>query len=419
MTKQEIFDQVVTIMGRDSSTKKDKQGADPVIYREQIDETMTEKEFARLVNRYLNTFGVLGHVAFFDTSLDKFYGFSVRPYQESLFVTVTAEGTGFEVGDEIKALDGQTIAAYYESHQDEFASPTPERQTMSWRSLVGEAKKVTVLRNGQEVTVQPSPQRMPQSTPFEWMWLNEETVYLKLENFSDEVAINQLYQEAFPAIEKSKYLIIDVRVNNGGSDGLFLPLLKYTLPRGENVRSVDTDEDGMEILYTDFNVDVRLKQFDEDLASPDLSPEHRTLIEEMKAQLLAHRGKGYVTYDLGDDSDWLYGIIGQAKSPERIIVLSDVLCGSSGDSFVHAMKLMPKVTVLGRPTMGIMDYSNVCRAQLDQYCLIFPTSRMLSIDEGRGTTDKGIEPDIYIEWTPEHLVRDVDLEQALALLGAE
>ena len=33
---------------------------------------------------------------------------------------------------------------------------------------------------------------------------------------------------------------------------------------------------------------------------------------------------------------------------------------------------------------------------------MFPTSRCLSVDQGRGMTDKGVEPDIEIPWTPAH-----------------
>jgi len=47
------------------------------------------------------------------------------------------------------------------------------------------------------------------------------------------------------------------------------------------------------------------------------------------------------------------------------------------------------------------------------YELLFPTSRDTRIDQGKGMNDKGVEPDILIPWTPEHLERDVDLEECL------
>ncbi|WP_238385946.1 S41 family peptidase [Streptococcus sp. S784/96/1] len=66
--------------------------------------------------------------------------------------------------------------------------------------------------------------------------LDNETVYLKMENFSDEGAISTLYQESKQAIENSINLIIDVRTNHGGSDSLYWPLFNYTLGLGEFTR---------------------------------------------------------------------------------------------------------------------------------------------------------------------------------------
>lgn len=180
----------------------------------------------------------------------------------------------------------------------------------------------------------------------------------------------------------------------------------------------DLPDDGVrqEFLYTERNVDLRLEQFENDLSSPNITDETKRLIEEFASLLKANRGKGYVVYDSDKDSSAFFtSFIGQAL-PKRVVVLSDVYCGSSGDSFVSIMKQMPKVTVMGRPTMGINDYSNCCVLPLDDYHLIFPTSRLLTIDQGEGQTDRGIEPDIVIPWTPEHLERDVDLEEAMIFL---
>ncbi len=69
-----------------------------------------------------------------------------------------------------------------------------------------------------------------------------------------------------------------------------------------------------------------------------------------------------------------------------------------------------------RPTQGILDYSNVAYALFDEYALVYPTSRLLALDCGKGMMGKGVPVDEYIAWTPEHLVRDVDLENVLEKL---
>ena len=169
----------------------------------------------------------------------------------------------------------------------------------------------------------------------------------------------------------------------------------------------------MEILYTDRNVDLRQQLMQNILKDPNLSAETHQIIKEFLKELEENRGKGYVLYgDEDSNQNFLPDVLGLAR-PEKVFVLADVTCGSSGDNFVDTMKKMPKVTVLGRPTMGILDYSNCCVKDFGDYELLFPTSRDTRIDQGKGMNDKGVEPDILIPWTPAHLERDVDLEECL------
>ncbi|MEN8702209.1 S41 family peptidase [Bacillus infantis] len=96
------------------------------------------------------------------------------------------------------------------------------------------------------------------------------------------------------------------------------------------------------------------------------------------------------------------------------------MCGSSGDSFVELCKKSSKVRVIGRPTKGLNDYANLISKKWDNgFEFMYPTSRLSRIDRGMGMTGKGIEPDLYVPWTPEHLERDADLEKALEWLALE
>ena len=146
----------------------------------------------------------------------------------------------------------------------------------------------------------------------------------------------------------------------------------------------------------------------------EISPETIKLLEEMKEELLRHRGKGYVPYQ--HESEEFFPEVRGGRYPERIFVLSDIYCVSSGDNFVQMMKQFKKVTVVGRPTLGILDYSNCCTVDYGDYRLMFPTSRCLSLDQGKGMTDQGVLPDIEIPWTPSHFERDVDLDKCLELI---
>ena len=420
MKKLAIFDEVVTILREDSSTKKDIAGADPALFRERISEDMPEAEFLYTMHAYLASFGILSHLSFYPKG-KPVLGFRLRRYENALYVLDAKGGTGLQKGDRIEKLDGIPLSDYYQQHQEFFVSSSPERQYLDWGLLVKVAQSIEVVRQGEllQLTVGDAVESFDK-TGFEAYFIQPDTYYLKMENFHDEAAIGALYQEALPEMTRAKYVIIDVRINHGGSDSLYFPLFPYALPAGQKFKDLEADEGfGMEILYTKTNVAHRLKQFEAFLKDPALSPESRKMIEEFSEDLLANQDKGYLTYgeDSADSEDTFSRFVGLEEAPEKIVLLADVTCGSSGDNFVDIMKKMPKVTVIGRPTLGILDYSNCCVADFGDYELLYPTSRSLAIDAGCGMTDIGVLPDIEVPWKPEHLTRDIDLEVALSYLG--
>lgn len=419
MTKEEIFDQVVSVVRQDSSTKKDLEGADPEIYRQQISEDMSDDDFIFLVQSYLGSFGVLAHLGFRLKSDSRRAGFSLRYYEGKLYVTEAEVETGLVKGDCLTHLGGQSITACQDLYADFLTSKKPDYQFMLWRQLALKLGRVTLLRQGDEKSLDLKWLTSEKSSnAFTWKQITPDTVYLKLENFWDEAKIQSLYAESKDAILSSHNLIIDVRVNSGGSDVNYYPFLSYGLPAGKGFADVERGEDfSMEILYTERNVDLRLAMMEEELQSPHLTEDIRAFIESFISDLKVNRGKGFVRYESDDEEDCPDKHLRGSEFPKQVVLLSDVMCGSSGDNFVSTMKGLPKVTVIGRGTMGILDYSNCCYLDLDDYRLTFPTSRWLAIDANKGMTDRGIEPDIWIPWTPEHLAYDVDLERALAFLG--
>ncbi len=94
-------------------------------------------------------------------------------------------------------------------------------------------------------------------------------------------------------------------------------------------------------------------------------------------------------------------------------------CKDLKDSFVYIFAMLPKVTTIGRPTMGIQDYSNVMFVSFDEYNFVYPTSRLLSLDQGHGMTGRGVMVEHYIPWTPEHITKNVNLDYCLSLISKE
>ena len=337
MKKTAIFEDVVSIMTHDSSTSKDRKGCDPEPFRENITDDMTDDAFLYQVKAYLASFGVIGHVSFRDKKASQ-KGFLLRINGQKLYVEEANEDTGLQVGDQILALDGSDLEQVASLHKDYFISKTPERHYREWADLVSQSKRVTLLREGVEKTIEVAPSREPIQDQIFWKRLDDEILYLRLDNFMDEGAISRVYQECLPMMTEVKFLLIDVR----------------------------------------------------------------------------HRGKGYVPYQ--QESEEFFPEVRGGQYPEQIFILSDIYCASSGDNFVQMMKQFKKVTVVGRPTLGILDYSNCCTVDYGDYRVMFPTSRCLSLDQGKGMTDQGVEPDIEVPWSPDHFERDVDLDKCLELI---
>ena len=413
MKKTDIFKDIVWIMTHDSSTVKDRKGCNPQPFLEKITDNMTEQEFLYQVRTYLASFGIIGHISFHDKKSGP-KGFLLRISEQEMFVEEANQDTGLQVGDRILSLDGMSLEQVALQHPNYFISLTPERRYREWADLLLMAEQVTVLRDGREMSITVRASQQAQKAQIFWKELESDILYLRLDNFMDEEAINRLYQECLQKIAETETLIIDVRYNNGGTDSLYFPLLHLGLEEGKGYDTLDLQDDGMEILYTEGNVNRRLKDFETWLQQENISPDTVKLIEDFRNNLLQNRGKGYVRYQ--DDQDELFPGVKGGHYPEQIFVLSDIYCASSGDNFVKMMKDFKKVTVIGRPTLGILDYSNCCKVDYDDYFLMFPTSRWLAIDKGKGMTDKGVLPDIEVPWTPAHFERDVDLDKCLGLI---
>lgn len=278
MKKTAIFEDVVSIMTHDSSTSKDRKGCDPEPFRENITDDMTDDAFLYQVKAYLASFGVIGHVSFRDKKASQ-KGFLLRINGQKLYVEEANEDTGLQVGDQILALDGSELDQIASLHKAYFISKTPERHYREWADLVSQSTSVTLLREGKEKTIKVVPSREPIQDQIFWKRLDDEILYLRLDNFMDEGAISRVYQECLPMMTEVKFLLIDVRRNSGGTDSLYLPLLHLGLEKDQGYDSLDWDDDGMEILYTERNVDLRLKDFEDWMHRKKLVPKQLSYLK--------------------------------------------------------------------------------------------------------------------------------------------
>ncbi len=417
MKKSEILKQVAEVMKNDAACCKDKKNETFAKYELLIKEEMSENEFLLTVNSYLSTFGLTGHL-FFKKQGHKGLPFRVQRYGDVLYVTDVTKDSLPGIGDRIVEINGGSVKAFYEKYEECFFQEPEERQTPHWNFILKYADEIGYISESENDVKHWKVKLFDWDnvkSPYIFKKITPSVVYLRMDDFVDSTGISSLLDENDFELRTTKNFIIDVRGNGGGNSFSYYPLLKYCLPKGKKLGDLGMTDNGVlgygqEILYSERNCDVRIEIIEE-MMQKNLSKSDEDIFKQAIRELRELRGKGFIKETEQDDCD----IVGDSDV-ENVVILTDSSCCSAGDAFVYLFKMLPKVRVFGRPTQGVLDYSNVAYALFDEYALVYPTSRLISLDYGKGMMGKGVPVDEYITWTPEHLERDVDLEYVLKKL---
>ncbi|WP_164670823.1 S41 family peptidase [Virgibacillus doumboii] len=417
----EIFNEIVSILHNDYSGCMDKKGQDnPEFFRNKIileQDNMTDEKFTEIVQDYLLDFKDL-HMTFRNAAQSEKpvqdVGFSVRRYEDLLYVVSAEKETKVKPGFSISELDGKGISELAGVHKRRLMETKAERE--NWSGILPLYQNALVKdESGNTFNLPLSKYDKEAFIPeYSIRKISESLLYMKLTDFMNHAEISSLIKDNDDLLSSRENLIIDVRVNKGGSDLAYFELLPY-LFEGDEIDLTSFDEGVMLTNCTDRNVDLRREMLHGVLSSVD-DETSRNQIESLINEMEKHRGKGFVDIDFGKSGEDF--LLKTKSGPEKVILLTDVYCGSSGDSFVEVCKNSSKVTVIGRPTLGLNDYSNLAIMRWrDTFELWYPTSKLSIVDEGKGMSGVGIQPDMYIPWTPEHIEIDLDYKRALDLLG--
>lgn len=413
MTRCEIFDDVARVMREDASFCKDLKGGDAKKYRALVREDMSDKEFLFLVNRYLATFKLVAHLGFEKRSGNNFVPCLFRQYKGELYVVTAPKESAIKSGHKVVAADGLTIDELTKKYPEFFFEECEDRRGIIWGKFLSFFDELTLQSPTEQYKVKlPLEGELPLEG-YKFSKLRDDVCYLLFDDFAQEKPIVNLIDEHSDEIIKSRYLVIDVRNNGGGLDTAFLPLLKFCLKEKDDLcGAAILPEEKNEFNYTVNNATERIKllEYYRKVAAKENLP----LFDREIALNKALSGKGFAREENGEECT--YPLQG-TKFPERVFVVTDCNCGSSGDSFVQVVSPLDKVTVVGRPTMGILDYSNLAFKEYGDFCLLYPTSRRIAIDKGGAMGGKGIPVDIFVPWTPEFLQKDKDLEKVFDLIN--
>lgn len=402
----EIFNDIVEIMHKDYSGFMDKSGVDnPELYKALINNDMEAREFISLVREYLLPFNDY-HLIFTGNNIDDFNnGFSVRRYTDELYVIKENGESGLELADSIIRIDSLSISQLEEKYSLYLHGEINERQ--NWKEVIKKSSVCLVKR--EDKTFEYYLKRFNKvnyKSKYTYEKLNNDIGIMTLSDFNDEGAISRLIDKNKEDLSKRDYLIIDVRNNSGGTDTAYFKLLNYIFSRNVSLNELLQNET-MSINYTKRNCKSRIEMLNEYLKS-NLDKDTKKIIKMMLNSCEINIGKGFIKEDIDFDFQ-----IDGTSIPSKVIVLSDYYCGSSGDSFVNLCKKSDKVTIVGRNTMGVTDYSNLAISDYVDFQFMYPTSRLDAIDKGEGLTGKGVQVDIHIPWTNEFINEDIDMKYVL------
>jgi hypothetical protein len=196
--------------------------------------------------------------------------------------------------------------------------------------------------------------------------------------------------------------IVDVRGNTGGSDSSYEPLLPWLL-------SDETVTAGAEWLATPANIRGQ-EQACARFAPGDAQCESYT--KEAVARMRSVASGNYVAQD--DFGDLKFERIKQREwpRPSRVAILIDGRCGSSCEEFVLVARQSFNVKVIGRPTFGSLDYSNLRPYDLPsgKRVLWYATSRSLRLPD-YSVDVAGIPPDVYLPLRDDDAIGEKEVQR--------
>ena len=382
----EIFKEVVDIMRIDSSTCRD-MGAGPFCkYQCMINDLMSRKQFVKVMKMYISEFSLPGHLKFTDATMGNI-DYKIIREENCLRVTTSARDSLLKKDDIIIKIDGKSIIDTATENRVFLMNEPNDRQTDLWWQILMFSSEVTVVRDYVQFDI---PTVLSQDIIYDeekyiYKITDNNRLYIRLADFYDDVAINDMLDELKIYLEECEELVIDVRGNGGGSSPAYSELLSYCFPDGKH----EIKDYGFEINYTDRNCESRLRIFRE-FFGDNIGEELKDVLACETNEILANKGKGFVK--VAPDSNVIIG----RKYPLKVLVYTDEGCCSAGESFVETVSQSDKVTIIGRPTMGINDYSNCTNAVWGDFYLAYPTSRDCRVDEGKGILGKGVPVDIRL-----------------------
>lgn len=323
-------------------------------------------------------------------------GFLARRYGEHLVVTHVSHDQRLTPGDLILSINGASPAQLRESLQKNFFySTVPEREI--WLGLLKMADHMLVQhQDGSRedlplLRFQGSAGSAPQKL----------TIQGGTAVFAPDLISGIPDLTPLTGCDR---LILDLRRCSGKNYDLIPKILDYILPQAQDSREALAQEPVL-TNYTAKNCVCLWYPYEQYMQSHGEDPQIREYVEYIKSM----SGKGWTEepYDPWPD---VTGELG-GKGPGQVTVLADTWTENAGEALAELAAKQPNVTLIGRPTMGSLDYpAPVSKALDEDYIFTYSISKRKTLMKGHG-----LAVDKYVPFTPEEATEDVIMKMAMEL----
>ena len=351
-------------------------------------------------------------------------GFSVRRFEDALYVTAVREESRLNRGDCIIALDGNSLDACLASlvgnpvngvnaERQLWDSTVPLCATMLVRRASGEEETLAVERYPKPSFVEGL--RPPAVEVFDEVGPagQERAAVIALHHFVDG-SVLQVMQENFAAIQQADRVIIDVRGAEEGMIGNAYALLALFFTHEINLKEL-MGERFVYTRYTPLNARLRHKQLARMLELSDASGKEWVQAEIDHVAACAEAG---FVKEAEFEENMLFP---PAPAHQKTFLLTDVHTCRAAERLVAIAQRASaqgcgKVACVGRATRGGLDYSSLLSFAFDEtFSMVYPMSKTEAAHQGFGTRGRGLSPEVYVPFTPEECCEDIVLKKALAL----
>jgi hypothetical protein len=340
-------------------------------------------------------------------------GFKVRRFQDELYVTELCGEDRLQVGDCLETLNSSPPAEHLRYTIGNIVNgENPERQI--WNDLVAQANHARLRHidgSHEDFVIREFDYKVAPYTAPRLNRVGTSTACLRLGRQPGLQLTTLLTTEA-AHLAMLDTLVIDLSACNEGLESDYYPLLDLLFSEHLSLDEL-SDTGKIYTNYTQRNCELRIRQLEALRISLTETVETAkiTWIDEAIVETREKSGCGLM---LEDEPMPDYIIEGRNQGT-RVILLTDTFTENAAETFVQMAQRSPLVSVVGRPTMGSIDYSDIVALAFDEnYTLVYPMSKTEAAVHGQGISGHGLSPDCYIAWTPEECHRDILLTTALA-----